>query len=113
MPTAPGEARDGHAMSEQDSEGVAAPPAAGWCFADCELDLRVRELRRGGEVVAVEPRVFLLLRDGHLDKAAASLAELGLQEGRDTREPWRHELIALNAELCLARGQFPEATEGF
>ena len=30
-------------------------------FDDCELDLAARELRRGGEVVALEPRVFALL----------------------------------------------------
>jgi DNA-binding winged helix-turn-helix (wHTH) protein/tetratricopeptide (TPR) repeat protein len=43
-------------------------------FADCELDLATRELRRGGELVATEPRVFDLLaylvahRDRAVDK---------------------------------------------
>lgn len=31
------------------------------CFADCELDPASRELRRAGELVALEPRVFALL----------------------------------------------------
>lgn len=31
------------------------------CFGDCELDLASRELRRAGELVSIEPRVFALL----------------------------------------------------
>jgi TolB-like protein len=31
-------------------------------FSDCELDLDAAELRRGGEIVAVEPQVFDLIR---------------------------------------------------
>lgn len=48
-------------MSEHESKPAMAPPPAGWRFADCELDLRLRELRRGSEAVAVEPRVLDLL----------------------------------------------------
>lgn len=48
-------------MSDHESEAGRAQAPAGWRFADCELDLRLRELRRDGEAVAVEPRVLDLL----------------------------------------------------
>jgi DNA-binding winged helix-turn-helix (wHTH) protein len=32
-----------------------------WLFDDCVLDLERRELRRGGDLVAVEPQVFDVL----------------------------------------------------
>lgn len=48
-------------MSGYDSERARGQDATGWRFADCELDLRLRELRRDGDAVAVEPRVLDLL----------------------------------------------------
>ena len=42
-------------------------------FGDCEVDERLFQLRRGGEVVALEPRVFdvLLLLVRHRDRVVA------------------------------------------
>ncbi|MEO1034264.1 MAG: tetratricopeptide repeat protein [Pseudomonadota bacterium] len=40
---------------------MAASDGPTWRFAGCELDVAARELRRDGELVALEPRVFDLL----------------------------------------------------